>query len=112
MNITFLYKWFWKYKYMNEVGLWQSIICFKYSDSSCFFVFWKAINFVSHFLLLGAKRIVDNGHSINLWMDNWHDDYHLSLQFHLVFAKTKSSSLSIFVRFGMRDILVLSHERC
>jgi hypothetical protein len=80
---------------MNEVGVWQSIICFKYSDSSCFFDFWKAGNFISHFLLLGAKRIVDNGHSINFWMDNWNNDYPLSLKFPLVFAKTKSSSLSL-----------------
>jgi hypothetical protein len=68
MNTAFLCKWFWKCKYINKDGLWQHIICFKYSDTSSslhFSAFWKAVNYVSHFLLLGAKRIVGNGHSLN-----------------------------------------------
>jgi hypothetical protein len=62
MNIIFLCKWFWKYKYINEEGLGQSLVCFKYNtaSSSIFSIFWKAITSISYFLLLGAERIVDN----------------------------------------------------
>jgi hypothetical protein len=72
INIAFLCKWFWKCKYITEDDLWQSIIYFKYSDTSSlhFSAFWKAINYVFHFLLLDAKRVVDNGQSINFWIDN------------------------------------------
>jgi hypothetical protein len=34
MNVVFLFKCFWKYKYINEDGLWQSIICFKNTNAS------------------------------------------------------------------------------
>jgi hypothetical protein len=68
MNITFLYKWYCQYKYVNLKGLWQLIVNFKYDasfPSSKFSPFWKYVNFVSHFFILGSKRIVGNGHSIN-----------------------------------------------
>jgi hypothetical protein len=44
--------------------------------------------------LLGAKRIVGNDQSINFWMNNWYNDFPLSLQFPLVYAKTKTSVVS------------------
>jgi zinc-binding in reverse transcriptase len=93
MNTAFLCKWYWKCTYINSKGLWQSLIAFKYSynsSSSHVSAFWQAVTSVSHFLLLGAKRIVGNGHSINFWLDNWYNDYLLSIQFPLVYAKTKS----------------------
>jgi hypothetical protein len=34
--------------------------------------------------------MVRNGHSINFWLDNWYNDYPLSIQFPLVYAKTKT----------------------
>jgi zinc-binding in reverse transcriptase len=39
--------------------------------------------------------VVGNGHSINFWLDNWCNDYPLSVQFPLVYAKTKSSLVSL-----------------
>jgi hypothetical protein len=96
MNIVFLCKWYWNYRYVNASCLWQSIISFKYTTTSTqFSTFWKAVTTVSHFLLLGAKRIIGNGQTINFWMDNWYADYLLSLMFPHVYAKTKSSSMSL-----------------
>jgi zinc-binding in reverse transcriptase len=98
MNTSFLCKWYWKCRYINEAGLWQSIINFKYlsnSSSTHFSAFWKAVSSVSHFVQLGAKRIVGNGSSVNFWLDTWVNDFPLSLQYPLVYAKTKSAKPSV-----------------
>jgi hypothetical protein len=50
---------------------------------------------VSHFVQLGAKRIVGNGSSVNFWLDTWINDFPLSLQYPLVYAKTKSAKPSV-----------------
>jgi hypothetical protein len=47
------------------------------------------------FLLLGTKRIVENGHSINFWLDTWYNDFSLSLQFPLVYAKSKTATVFV-----------------
>jgi hypothetical protein len=43
---------------------------------------------------LGAKRLVENGSSVNFWLDTWFNDYLLSLQYFLIYAKTKSATSS------------------
>jgi hypothetical protein len=98
MNTSFLCKWYWKCRYINETGLWQSIINFKYqsnSSSTHFTAFWKVVSSVSHFVQLGAKMIVGNGSSVNFWLDTWVNDFPLSLQYPLVYAKTKSVKASV-----------------
>jgi hypothetical protein len=73
--------------------LWLFLIAFKYSYNSYsphVSVLWQAVTSVSYFLLLGAKRIIGNGQSIIFLLDNWYNDYPLSIQFLLVYAKAKS----------------------
>jgi zinc-binding in reverse transcriptase len=98
MNIAFLCKWAWKYRFLNEQGLWQSIIMFKYHSSNIarYSAFWKAVSSVSSFLLLGAKRVLGTGKTINFWLDTWHRDYPLSVLFPLVYAKSKTSLISLY----------------
>jgi hypothetical protein len=55
----------------------------------------KSSNFVSHFLLFGAKRIIGSDQSINSWINNQYNNYPLSLEFPLVFVKAKSSFVSL-----------------
>jgi hypothetical protein len=107
MNTMFHCKWYWHYKYINTWVLWQLIVSFKYATS--FFssnssAFWKALFSISHFLLLGSKRVVGNVHSINFWLDIWYNDYSLSIQFTLVYAKIKSSFVSLHNIWNMGHI--------
>jgi hypothetical protein len=74
------------------------IIHFKYqstSSSAKFPAFWKVVCYVSHFVQLGAKQLVVNGSSVNFLLDTWFNDYRLSLQYPLVYAKTKIATSTI-----------------
>jgi hypothetical protein len=68
-------------------------------------------NLVSHFLLLSSHKVVGNEHSINFWLDTWHNNYPLSIQFLLVYAKARSSLVSLSVVWNMDNIkLNLTHS--
>jgi hypothetical protein len=67
-------------------------------------IFWKVVSSVSRFLLLGSKWVIGNGQSINFWLNTWHNDYPLSIQFSLIYVKTKTSSVSLCDVWNMGNI--------
>jgi hypothetical protein len=63
------------------------------SSSSIFSPFWKALNLVSHFLLLNSHRTVENKHFINFLLDTWHNNYSLSILYNFRWYMLRPSHL-------------------
>jgi hypothetical protein len=97
MNYVLLAKWGWKYFNNDNTGLWKKLVTstfFAFSLVKCS-SFWKDVMSLSHFISMGTIRIVGDGSTINFWLDSWHNNLPLALQFSLIFAKSKSDRITL-----------------